>query len=938
MYHKRLKLKKSRILAIFFLISFILTSSLSNISLATKQISFGRVVTAQNQNPTQLVNKGIEFYNKGQFREAVQTWKTALEIYQVNKQLPQQAIVRGNLAKAYQKLGNLEQTIKQWEQLVSLQKQLGKTQETGRAYSELAQAYSSSGQPKKAIELLCGLREQIEINQKLSCSPQSALGIANYQQDESGKVVALGSLGEAYRQLGKYEIAINYFKAAEKVNGVNQNHLIANSLGNVYLSQALLWNLRAESAQNNRPDKYNQFINQAKSSFQLAEKSFQNGLQIAVNRNDIEAEMNNLLNLNQLYSRSRQLKLFDENHYSQTVEKALNLWTQLPDSTQKVYAAIDLANIPGENIQNVPLTQCAVNQQVSRKLPIITVDKLLDKAVKIANDIKDYRAESFALGVRGHFYECQNNYNLALDLTRKALIVADQNLKSKDSLYLWEWQTGRILLNQGNELQAVEAYERAFKTLEKIRTNILTANREFQLDFRDVIQPIYRKLAEFKLAQANQNLISEQNACSPDKLCERTTKLIYQNKDNKQGIKQQVKQNNQVNGTLNEAREIVDSLKLAELQNYFGNDCILAALRQQQVDELLGEDTAVFSSIILENRAAILLNLPRKKSYAQSIQKDGQILSIQQINKLIREFRTTLVNAPLDFEYDTEPASNLYNILIKPFDKYIDSQQIKTIIFVQDGFFRSIPMAALYDNNQKKYLIQKFAIANTPSLSLTAPKKLNTKTSRALITGVNQAAIIDGQKYRALTNIDKEIKSVQKIFPKTETLYNENFTLDKLTEKLQKTVYPIIHIATHAQFGIIPEDTYLVAGNNQKLTIVELEQVLRQYTDGVDSIELLSLTACQTAVGDERASLGLAGIALQVGVRSALASLWSLPDESTSILVEEFYQNLRQGKTKAQSLQQAQLKLIQAKKLDNVNNQYDNPGYWAPFIMIGNWL
>lgn len=247
-------------------------------------------------------------------------------------------------------------------------------------------------------------------------------------------------------------------------------------------------------------------------------------------------------------------------------------------------------------------------------------------------------------------------------------------------------------------------------------------------------------------------------------------------------------------------------------------------------------------------------------------------------------------------------------------------------------------MSALYDSNQKKYLIEKYAVATTPSLFLTAPKKLNTQTSRTLILAVNQAANIDGQKYPALFNVEREINSIQKTFDNTTTLLNREFTLDNLKQKLDQTVYPIIHVATHAQFGIIPEDTLLVAGNNQKLTITELEEVLREFIGDVDSIELLSLTACQTAVGDDRATLGLAGVALQVGVRSALASLWSLPDESTSILVEEFYQNLRAGKSKAEALQQAQIKLLQAKKIDDINDQYDNPGFWAPFIIIGNWL
>ena len=171
-----------------------------------------------------------------------------------------------------------------------------------------------------------------------------------------------------------------------------------------------------------------------------------------------------------------------------------------------------------------------------------------------------------------------------MDLTRQALIIADQNLNAKDSLYLWEWQVGRLLLKKGNKSKAIDAYNRAFQTLEKIRSDILIADRDFQLDFRGVIQPIYRKLAELKLEKADQTISFHQKA-------------------NKQA--------NKDNADLREAREIIDSLKLAELQNYFGNECILAAIKPQQVDELLGDNTAVFSSIVLKERAGIFLTLPQ---------------------------------------------------------------------------------------------------------------------------------------------------------------------------------------------------------------------------------------------------------------------------------------------------------------------------------------
>ena len=139
--------KKRRILRVFFLVSFVLTLFLSHVFIATNSFAFG-TVKAQNQNVSQVVAKGIEYYNQGKFREAVKEWELALKRY---KKLPEQAVVRGNLAKAYQKIGDLEQSVKQWEQVVKLHRQLQNTLETGRAITELAQAYSSLGQPKKAI-------------------------------------------------------------------------------------------------------------------------------------------------------------------------------------------------------------------------------------------------------------------------------------------------------------------------------------------------------------------------------------------------------------------------------------------------------------------------------------------------------------------------------------------------------------------------------------------------------------------------------------------------------------------------------------------------------------------------------------------------------------------------------------------------------------------
>jgi CHAT domain-containing protein len=98
-------------------------------------------------------------------------------------------------------------------------------------------------------------------------------------------------------------------------------------------------------------------------------------------------------------------------------------------------------------------------------------------------------------------------------------------------------------------------------------------------------------------------------------------------------------------------------------------------------------------------------------------------------------------------------------------------------------------------------------------------------------------------------------------------------------------------------------------------------------------VELLTLSACQTAAGDDRAALGLAGIAVKSGARSAFATLWFVDDEASTLVVGDFYQDLHDtpGISKARALQAAQIKVLS-------DPRYDHPCYWAPYLIIGNWL
>jgi CHAT domain-containing protein len=336
--------------------------------------------------------------------------------------------------------------------------------------------------------------------------------------------------------------------------------------------------------------------------------------------------------------------------------------------------------------------------------------------------------------------------------------------------------------------------------------------------------------------------------------------------------------------------------------------------------------SAIFYSIILEKRTAIIVSFPREK---EKLQLHWINVNREALRAEVNKFRIGLEDYG-NIIYNPEPAQKLYNWIIRPFVNDLESLQIKTLVFIQDGILRTVPMAALHDG--EKFLVEKYAIATSPSLTVTNAETSRRKQFRALAVGVTQEAIVNGRKYPALKNVAAEISGVKQQIPGSRQLLDENFTRDRLQSELGQNFYPIIHIATHGQFGEVPNDTFLITGDNQKLTITELDPILRSLNYD-ETIDLLMLTACETAIGNERAALGFAGVAFRAGVRTTIASLWSINDASTVKLVTKFYEAwCNSGVSKAEALRIAQRSLISS------NGVASHPAYWAAFILVGNWL
>ncbi|RMF21681.1 MAG: CHAT domain-containing protein, partial [Cyanobacteria bacterium J083] len=243
------------------------------------------------------------------------------------------------------------------------------------------------------------------------------------------------------------------------------------------------------------------------------------------------------------------------------------------------------------------------------------------------------------------------------------------------------------------------------------------------------------------------------------------------------------------------------------------------------------------------------------------------------------------------------------------------------------------PGIHLYDGNQ--YLIQKYSIVIAPSLQLIDPQFLARQQVELLLGGVSNFENVNQKAGTDLSNLPGvkiEVENVKQKIPDSKVLFDTELTQINLNNAIKNKSYQIIHLATHGQFSSNVEETYIVAWD-QKINIDQLRNILlSQRSEPEKPIELLVLSACETATGDDRATLGLAGVAVRAGARSTIASLWPVSDDATVDLMTSFYEKLATGNlTKAEALRQAQIDVLNQDK-------YAHPFFWSPFILVGNWL
>ena len=864
--------------------------------------------------PLKLAQQGKKYYEAGKLDKAIQTWQKATEAYQEagNDEGRRESYL--NTATAQQALGLYPQSCASILGAFELQNETNCT-------TLLEQA--------QAIEPQLGGIVPLSKEAQTALLPDVS-GIARYP-DTPEKVIGLLRFGDYLRESGYPRVATKALElglsATDNLQNPNQKTATLLSLGNAQRAIAL--------------ERQNQFPAQtvvldiiansggtadaALATYQPALNYYDRAAQTAPNQLDgIKADLNSLsllLDIQKFWQDAIAnvnnnidlLEISDPDFLQDIVDGSTRLDTELSQQLQPQIAAKIERIRPA--VKSFPATRAGIYGRINFGKSLIRqgeIDRqtgeILATAIKQARKINNVTAEAEAMGYLGLLYEEQKRYPEARSLTEEALQLAP-TAEYPEIAYRWNAQLGRILAVQGKRNNALTAYEASFTTIKALRSDLATTP----------VEPIFREYI---------SLLLEEEPTDPQ---------------------------------LVQARDVLESLQIVKLDNFFRDPCSQVSEDPVAIDDV-DREAAVIYPILLQDRLEVILTLPGQplRHYAtQNITKEKVDNKIKQLRRRsltnpgfaeairstrggdnaetqVAEIQKTQEES---LQQDILPlASEIYSWLIEPAEKEIEDSGVKTLVFVLDGSLRNIPMSLLYDQKSQEYLIQKdYNIALSSGLQLTSPQPLKRQPIKVLAAGVTR----DFPRYRfpPIPKVEDELKTIKDIFGESEILLNQEFTESSLQQRLQQSDFPVVHLATHGQFGSTSDQTFILSGAEEGNPLINVNQFDNLLRTGSlrrsQPIELLVLSACNTAEGDGQAILGLAGVAVRAGARSTIATLWGANDEATANLMGKFYQNLAADTqvSKAKALRQAQLALLAEE-----DSQYRHPYYWAPFVLIGNWL
>lgn len=893
-----------------------------------------------------LVQAGRDKYEAGDFAAAVTAWQQAELAYLAPEATLCRAMVVSNLALGYEQLGKLSEAVTASqkslqtltaadiattpEQLFGLAKTAIQTETNSKKLRVLAQALNTQGKLElawgkaqialetwrqalaayeKAGDRAGVIRSQINQSQALQSIGHyrdagtillKVLGIVDGKRetplaaelpagniqisleklpDLPSKTAVSYNLANVYLALGDYKSANSLLEFNQKLSRRSPQATVdvLMSLGNV--QRALAKRARdlddLKDAQS-RTEQAIAFYQQAQNLANFPSLKITK-IQAQLNQLSLWVEIEKWLRTSQNAAGSQWQMAVQTDIQKWVKESKFQLETDLDNlafSRAKLYAQINLAQSL-INLSPLPISDASISAEIVRRLSAVR---------ETAKAWGDNRMESYAWGTLGNLYELKQDLARAEKYTEQARFASAQVLQTEDISYQWQWQLGRIRKEQGKLSEAIALYKQTVGILQTLRENLVGVNAEAQFSFRDNVEPIYRELVD----------------------------LLLTNKGN-------AVPNTDV---LAEVIDLVDKLQIAEIEQYLG--CNIIA-NSKKLSDFEDPQAAVIYPIILPKRLAIILKLPGSplKYYETTISRP----EIENNLKYLRHYLSQPSETPKVIQY----SQKVYEWLIRKLEPDLaKNPQVNTLVFVLDGELRNIPMAVLYDAQKEQYLLEKkYAIAIAPRWEIFEPKPTPAKLN-ILRGGVGIKQNINDYSYEEIPGLAEELNGITHQKNPSQAILNEKFTIENIVSKLNSDDFSAIHFKTHGVFSSDPDRTFIV-GYQKLITRKELGNLIQTDIQKKSKlIDLLVLSACESAQGDKRAVLGLAGIAVQAGARSTISTLWKAQDYAATKLSIQFYQELSQSDiTKAHALRKAQLALMKADPA---------PYIWATYILVGNWL
>lgn len=910
---------------------------------------FQEVGNKQGQ-ATSLTGIGKIYSDLDEVQKALESYMQALPLFRAVQDKNGEASALSSIARCYVFMSERTKALEYLNQSLHLSRMIGDKDTEAYSLTGIGVLYSAIGEKQKALD-----------------SFTASLILYRTLKDKDGEMQALTGIGLVYSELGQYQKALEYYNNAlslTRIFGDKEGEAtIINNIGLIYSNLG-------------EYEKALEFFNQALPVFRK--------LNIKI------TEATTLNNIGNVY-----LHLGENQKALEFFNQALPLHSTVGNKRQE---AITLNNI-GLVYVSLEDKQKALNY--------------LDQALSLARSINDKGTEALTLNNKGFVYnslgekeKAIENYYQAIPLFRAVGDIRGEAIITSNLTTLWK--------DRGSPRTAIFYGKQMVNAIQFLRSNIQSLDSNVQKNFLKAAEPAYRLLADIlieqgRIPEAEQVLamLKEEEYFDylrrDDKVANSLLKTATLTPDEADAVKRYDELADKVTTIGKEYGELyeesrkplyeektfpkqarLDELKkrlddattaftkfLEELKTTFKNDVRVKEIEsglQAMLKSMKVKRTAIVSTIVGEDRLNIIVTTPDAQR-AHTVD-----IKAADVNKLVAEFRTAVTNPLVD---PRDSGKRLYDIIIKPIEKDLAGIKTDTIVWSLDGTLRYVPVVALWDG--ESYLAQRYAnVIITLASQKNLEKEISDKSAwRALGVGVSK----EFEDFPALSAVPDELDCIitdavtkaVSLNPKCQNgvvngkkLIDDVFTKDAFKNAMGR--YSLVHIASH--FSLQPGDdknSFLLLGGGaeRKLSVSEINQSM------FNGVELLTLSACNTAVGTEKSNgvevEGFGAVAQNQGAKAVIATLWAVADPSTRDFMVKFYSLYDSNKNlnKAEALRQAQLSLLRSKdiaatneqnrerseklytKNDNANAQkpftkdpkkpYAHPYYWAPFVLIGNW-